>query len=56
MRWTVFLRCESNIDTNTEVPLLSLERDSLPDFAQLGLIPCCPNIQMNQARDEKLMS
>ena len=38
MRWTVFLRCERNTDTNTEVPLLSLERDSLPEFAQLGVI------------------
>ena len=38
MRWTVFLRCETNTDTNTDVPLLSLERDSLPNFAQLGLI------------------
>ena len=38
MRWTVLLRCDGDALTDTEVQLLTLQPDDLPDFAQLGLI------------------
>ena len=40
MRWTILLRREGNTNSSqsSDLPLLSIERDDLPDFAQLGLM------------------
>ena len=40
MRWTILLRREGDTNTSpsSDIPLLSIERDELPDFAQLGLM------------------
>ena len=40
MRWTILLRREGDTNTSqsSDIPLLSIERDELPAFAQLGLM------------------